>query len=762
MRLKSCNIRVFAALLAIAALDIPSTSAQADTSATSAPPGTDEVFQLTPFAVSAHQIGRYTTSEAASGTRVATNLFTSSQSITVITREAFDDIGATRLLDVARYASGITESTIPNGLDRTTIRGFQVEGQTVDGFYSGAQANVDPVFVERLEIVKGPNAILAPAGVPGGTINQITRKPFFHNAGSVSASYGLYDGYRGEFDVNRTAKIAGSDIAYRVVGAATDIRDGWRGMTGHSVAMMPEVLLQTKTGAQLLLQVQAFVWRAQNDLGLPADPSSSTTNDARLLSGVSRELNVAGNDYRFERRFEARSLFTAPINDQLSVRVAARYTHLNRDFTQFIPSGATGGDYDPTTGAFVPGTLFAVNPTTGVITTSAAPAPSRIMNRGAQFAPETHEYFDFQNDYAHKLDLGWGNFTTVGGIAFVYVKQVARNYVGSKPAIDFDAPIPATFTIGAQNSAASALSTAEQAYLMETASFLSNKVILNGGFTYYNNDLRNYDRFQANPRAIANVDTPLKSYGITISPIKVVSVYYSYNENASVNLTPSTVQQIVNGAPALQSGKQHEYGLRLQTPDLKYYATIAHFDIQQNNYGIPNPGNLVVPQPSPLLPNLFTDRKAKGWEVEARATINSQLSLMGNWSHFTNRDTNNIPFRGTAETSAALLANYDVSKVVGVHGLSFGLGMDYRSRTPGDQASGYTPFPYLTPKQPTFYLPARELFNLTASYKATENLRVQLIVNNVLNKKYLQSAINRYNVYPGRSIDPELRLTYHF
>lgn len=756
------NPKILAKLALSLAVSIPCAFAQTDASSDKATQAGAEVIQLTPFSVTAHQVGRYSSSEATSGTRVATDLFTSPQSITVITREAFDDTGASRILDVARYASGITESTIPGGLDRTTIRGFQVEGQTIDGFYSGAQANVDPVFVDRLEIVKGPNAVLAPAGVPGGTINQITRKPLFQDTESVAASYGRYDGFRGEFDLNRSTTLGGNDVAFRVVGAVTDIRDGWRGTTGHSVGAMPEVLLKTKTGAQLLVQLQAFTWRAQNDLGIPADPSSGTATDAKLLSGISRELNISDNDYRFERRLEARTLFTAPLTDELSTRVALRYTHLNRDFSQFIPSGSNGGDYDPSTGYFVPGSIFTVNPATGAITTSAAATPSRIMNRGSQFAPETHEYFDFQHDYAHKLDLKAVNFTTVGGIAFAYVKQTALNYVGSKPAINFDAPAPAAYTVGAQNSRASAISAAEQAYLMEKATFFGDKVTVNGGLTYYNDDLKNHDPFQSIPQASANADAMLKSYGITIKPISYVSVYYSYNENASVNLAPSTVQQIANGGPALQFGTQHEYGLRFQSSDRKYYLTVAHFDIHQNNYGIPNPGNLIIPQPSPLLPNLFTDRIAKGWEVEVRGTITSDLSVMGNWTHFTNRDRNNVPFRGTAETSAALLANYDLSKSFGLHGLSVGLGADYRGRTPGDQASGYTPFPYLVPKQPTFYLPARTLLNLMVSYKATQNLRVQLIIDNVLNKEYLQSSINRFNVYPGRSIDPEVRVTYSF
>ena len=165
--------------LALADSPVPATQSPDATSA-------GETVALQPFKVTGEQVGPYNATDAASGGRVRVNLFDSTQNISVVTRDMFDDVAATRLLDALKYSTGITESTIPNGQDRMTIRGFQVLGSVIDNFSGSVQQNTDPVLVDRVELVKGPSAVLAPAGVPGGTVNIVTRKPMFEsNRGAI-------------------------------------------------------------------------------------------------------------------------------------------------------------------------------------------------------------------------------------------------------------------------------------------------------------------------------------------------------------------------------------------------------------------------------------------------------------------------------------------------------------------------------------------------------------------------------------------------
>src|SRR5262245_11776970 len=129
--------------------------------APAAPAPKDEPIVLSPFVVSSESATRYQATEATSGTRAPVELFESQQSVSVVTRDLIEDIGAGRVVDAAKYVAGVYESTIPNAQDRTSIRGFQNDGATIDGFSYFSFANVDPVLIDRIEVVKGPNAIMA-------------------------------------------------------------------------------------------------------------------------------------------------------------------------------------------------------------------------------------------------------------------------------------------------------------------------------------------------------------------------------------------------------------------------------------------------------------------------------------------------------------------------------------------------------------------------------------------------------------------------
>jgi iron complex outermembrane receptor protein len=728
----------------------PVLSAQEKTTHTEEP-----TIVLSPFQVVANpNAERYSANEATSGGRIAVKLSDSTQSVAVVTRDLMDDSAALRILDAVQYGvAGITESTIPNGLDRTTIRGFQTDGQTVDGFYSVTQMNLDPVFIDRIEVVKGPNAILAPAGVPGGTVNNTTRRPQFRDFGSVSAEVGQFDTNRIELDYNR--EILPKTLAFRVVAAFQDT-EGFAHDDKRTRAVMPMLTYRSPAGAELLLQASFVDWRAQNYLGVPIDPSSGTANEAKLLSGISRKLNTADDDFRRERRPEFRLLFTAPINSALSIRVAARHTDFDADFEQSPPGGATGGGYDPLTGYYVGGVTFSSTaPYASTPTTQ-----SRTMARGGTWQTNHRIYTNLQNDYALQWKNDWiGTSTLIGG-AYNYFFQASRDIATSKAAINYDAPAAANYVLGALSNRQNTINYDQQVYLNEMLSFFKERLILTGGYSYTNYDLA-VDDLRTTAKYRVSVHKDLHAYGAVLKPFAGVSFYYGHSENAQ----PQAATTIAAGNPPLTEGSQNEFGVRYQSPDNRYSASLAHFDITQSNFAVPNPGNLVVPPPNPPLPFLLSDRKAKGWEVEARANITDSLAIIGNWTSFTNRDPNNVPFRGNAEQSWALSSHYQFPKTSSLQKLAVWVGVNHLSARPGDAASGVTAASTSTniiPRQPSFYLPARTLVNLGFTYKYNANWRAQLSISNLLDEEYLAASLNRFLVFPGAPRDVRLKLTYRF
>jgi iron complex outermembrane receptor protein len=214
----------------------------------------------------------------------------------------------------------------------------------------------------------------------------------------------------------------------------------------------------------------------------------------------------------------------------------------------------------------------------------------------------------------------------------------------------------------------------------------------------------------------------------------------------------------------LQDAKQDEAGIHLKFLDGRGTASVAYYNIAQNNFSIFNPGNLAVPPPNPALPALYSNRTARGWEYETNFSVTKEFSIIANYTYFRNRDAFDVPFRGTAENSGALWAHYsfDTGRL---KGLGIGVGETHLAKRPGDTATGVTKASTPTdviPVQPSFYLPAYSLTDLTISYVYDKHWTQRVYVDNVFDTKYLAAALTRYSVYPGLGTNVRASITYSF
>src|SRR5687767_3796641 len=184
----------------------------------------EDPITLPAFNVSSARANSYRATDSMSAARIRTALIDTPATVNVITSEFLGDIGAASLFDATQYVSGIGNGRLAGGsgiLDRQTIRGYENDGRTIDNFNSGFQANLDPLLYERVEIVKGPNAILAPTGTPGGAINVITKSPQFTASNVAQAEIGRFFGNK--VSVDSTGPLPGNkNAAYRVVAGYQD------------------------------------------------------------------------------------------------------------------------------------------------------------------------------------------------------------------------------------------------------------------------------------------------------------------------------------------------------------------------------------------------------------------------------------------------------------------------------------------------------------------------------------------------------------
>ncbi len=737
--------------------------------AQTAAPAASETVKLPVFEVTGTLPNRYQASDVSSGGRVRTSIFDSPQTINVVTDALLKDVGAVRILDALKYVPGVTESTLPNGLDRLTVRGFQIDGATVDGFYDITQGNIDPLTIDRIEVVKGPNAILSPSGSPGGTINNVTKKPLYTDPrNTVRLEYGAFDA--GSIELDSTGRLgdANSKFAYRILAAYRDF-DGYYGNTStkrHTFAPSLSYLFNPRT--KLTLQAEFSDWKAGAYLGIPIDPSSGSTNTATLLAGVDPKKAVYADDiYRKDRRTTYRAFFTSDLTDHLSVRVAARMAsyYLDNQGLNFAPNNGNGGAINPATGLWTPGIVYGPGPT---FTPSPAPVQSRIFNRGGQRSTVTDKKLNFQNDWVYQRDFAGVQSSTGAGFAYTSRRpdgdQSTINENLTNTPLDFDNIVltPLIHT-GVINTRENNNERTRQYYANQSLTAFDGRVIVSAGYSkiYVDNSTIRLPRPPAviAPNVYIKNDKGTVNYGIVFKPMKDVSLFYGHSENASpvsTNLSPA-------GTPDFSVGSQDEFGARVRLLEGRLQIAATYFKIAQNAFSVPNPANLTVPAPVPPAPLLFSDRAAKGWELEFTFEVAKGFTIIGNATDFTNRDPNNVPFRGTAEKSAAAWARYEF-RAGDLKGFNVSLGTNYTDKRPGTSASGLTAASTptsLIPNQPTFFLPARTLVDLSFGY-VRGAWSVQANVDNVLNKKYLLAALSRNAVYASPGTNFRASVTYRF
>ncbi len=197
--------------------------------------------QLSPFQVSAANDDGYRTRDIVTGTKIATPLNESPLTVGVVTRELLDDIHLDRVTDAIAF----TQAGVSN-LGRTfqdqelfTFRGY-------DGtiLRNGVKFNAwtDASNIERIEVARGPSAILYGFVAPGGVVNYVTKKPFAGSLNYVKARWGSETGFREEYDFNRS--FFDNRLLVRVDGAQNDGSTWIHYQTIHDTVVNPSVTLR--------------------------------------------------------------------------------------------------------------------------------------------------------------------------------------------------------------------------------------------------------------------------------------------------------------------------------------------------------------------------------------------------------------------------------------------------------------------------------------------------------------------------------------
>jgi catecholate siderophore receptor len=189
------------------------------------------------------------------------------QSIAVVPAALLRDQRALSLQDALKNVPGVSFATGDGQRDQVSIRGFSaIADQYVNGFRDDALYFRDLSNTERVEVIKGPAAVLYGRGSSGGLINRVLKHPDVDvTAASVSA--GSFAQKRAEWDLGRYAAATG--IGMRLTGAYEDSGSFREQQFVRRVALAPSLLVQR--GSTSLYAVADYLHdRRLMDLGIPA------------------------------------------------------------------------------------------------------------------------------------------------------------------------------------------------------------------------------------------------------------------------------------------------------------------------------------------------------------------------------------------------------------------------------------------------------------------------------------------------------------
>lgn len=184
----------------------------ATTSASAGPSGRGDVVELSPFTVTSDADTGWVASASLAGSRMNTPLRDTGASISVLTSEFIQDLGAIDIGEAVDYAVNINmDNMLANDTSENFLQeSFDVGRMSVRGIRATSTRNYyrwrlqsDAYNIDRIEENRGPNSILFGIGSAGGVINSMTKQA---NLGrdfrKASLMFGSYGTYRGTVDVN--------------------------------------------------------------------------------------------------------------------------------------------------------------------------------------------------------------------------------------------------------------------------------------------------------------------------------------------------------------------------------------------------------------------------------------------------------------------------------------------------------------------------------------------------------------------------------
>ncbi len=698
--------------------------------------------QLAPITVQASRdtlstenTGSYTATHSTSATRLNLSLRETPQSVSVITRQQMDDQGIQNISDALQQTPGVIVNRDNSESFSFYSRGFNLENFQFDGLPSlssdgGAVRDnysiSNSAIYDRIEILKGATGLVNGAGYPSGVINMVRKRPTAQFQGHAQIGAGSWDTYTTELDLSGPLSAEGT-LRGRVVGATQNNRsfmDYAKGQQNIFYGIL-EADIGERTTVALGLDYQRNRNDATTNEHLPAFYS-----DGRPFS-IDRHVNPAD---RWAWRNQDTQRVFADLNHRFDSGWTLKLAASQRDYrTRQVMSGISADFVNAQTHeishGFYPGGASRFDSDSKEKTLDLhASGPFNLLGR-------EHELVVGAN-YAktHALSSRWDGDTDMTVPDIFQWNNNATEPTEYEWWLQHDVNVKQHMVYGA-----AVLKPHERVNL-----------ILGARQVRYDWSLESLNALNTLQRHETQVSGKIIPYlGLSVDLDDSHTAYASYTDV----FKPQAYNFKANGEQLEPlTGKSMEIGLKGEYLDGKLNASVALFQIKQDNVAEPDPLNPQTPMGGVAyiaVPGV----KTRGLELEVSGEILPDWQLHAGYTYARSRDADGVRASSRQPEHLFKLATYYRLPVAGQR-LTVGGNIQW-------QSGSY--FTQLVDGQTRrFERKPYAVVGLSGAYDVNKATRLSVNINNLFDKHYYAGIGNYNTVFWGAPRNVMASLRYQF
>jgi len=661
--------------------------------------------ELDPILVTGKARG-YAAVDSVTATKTDTPLLDVPQTVNVVTRAQIQDQAMQDLGGVLHYVPGVTVGQGEGNRDQITLRGQNTTADFfLDGVRDDAQYFRGLYNLERVEVLKGPYALIFGRGGGGGIVNRVQKTPstdgLFMEGRASANSFGAW-----EFAADVNAPV--SDRAAVRMNAVFENLDNHRDFFGgERYAVNPYVAVELGAAWRAGLSLEHVHDDRVTDRGIPSIAGAPITGYRDRFFGVP-DINRTTLDADI-----AKLRLDGAVADNLHVSTTVLF-----------------GDYDKRY--------------TNVFANGPASSPTGTVPLSAYTDAADRQNLLVQGNLVWETRAGGIDHIIMFGLEYADQDSAnqRRNGVLSSASLDLANPVFPTVTFPSLSRDTVSNVRSASAYVQDQIS-LGERFEVVAGLRYDRFEITGLDFMPDPDRPFARTDEKVSPrLGLIYKPQPAVSIYGSYSRSflprsGDQFLTLSVTQQ--NLEP--EEFTNHEVGAKWDIrPDLNI--TAAVFRLDRTNATTPDPLN-------PTVTINVGATRTEGFELAltGRVMPNWQVSGGYSWQDARLQGNDSVRLGQTPKQQVSVWNRYDISRRLGL-----GLGVIHQS----------SQFAAIRTSATTTRLPSFTRVDAAVFYRVSDTVRMQLNIENLLDESYVSDAHNNFNISTGAPLNARLTLSARF